>query len=180
MKAILTTAASAVLIFSSLPAAQAGWTNHTQAFNAKQTMGQVDALASRIADIAFELNRRAKDDVPEIQLEGLYHLKDAINKVGADIAALKTEQSSLSPAEARALDEAIPRMQQVAADTDQAFRFFNTDRDRLWTTPFVSETADISAKAREVASVVHDTLKVEGYRAKAANLNQKLGESGSE
>ena len=177
MKRICTATASAVLIIWAMPSAHAAQAQGESA-GARETIVDIDNLTNRISERAFELNQMAKRGQSSIvQLEGLNHLRDDVNKVAADLDSLEAKKEDLADWEVKALDRTLPVMREVAGETGKAIQFFNTDRSRLWSTPYLEDTSEIAKDAKAVSAMLRDYLKLEGDREQEAQLERKLSET---
>jgi hypothetical protein len=180
MKRIHSVAAAAVLILWSLPPAHGApkLRDESASTEAKMMFEQIDAWSASIADAAFRLGEMAKSvRDPESHLEGLGVLREDVNKIGGELRSLETKRDSLSAWETKALDQTLPLMQEVADHAEKAIQTFNSDRQRLWTTSYIEDTAQISKDADQVAAMLRDYLKLAKTREKELRLERSLGEA---
>jgi hypothetical protein len=180
MKRIYPLTASAVVMLWSLASANAATKpkNESPSTEAQVMFAQIDATSTAIAETAYNLGVMAKDQRdPQSHLEGLRDLREDINKVGSELQALEAERSSLSEWESKALDQILPLMQDVAGNTEKALQTFNSDRQRLWATSYVDDTATVTKEADQVATLLRDYLKLARTREKESRIEQSLGET---
>jgi hypothetical protein len=180
MKRIYPLTDSAVVMLWSLAPANAATKpkNESPSTEAQVMFAQIDATSTAIAETAYNLGVMAKDQRdPQSHLEGLHDLREDINKVGSELQALEAERSSLSEWESKALDQILPLMQDVAGNTEKALQTFNSDRQRLWATSYVDDTATVTKEADQVATLLRDYLKLARTREKESRIEQSLGET---
>jgi hypothetical protein len=181
MKLVQSVTASAFVVLLCLPAVQGAPQSGDLSTDtdAKATFGDIDQLSGGISDTAFELGemaRKVKD--PEIQQEGLTALKDNVNKIGRELQSLEAKREALSSWEAKALDQTLPLMKDVADNTDQAIQAFNSNRLHLFSPSYTDKTDKIEKDAHEVATMLHDYLKLANEREKEQRLEQSLSNAG--
>jgi hypothetical protein len=180
MKRIQSVTASAVVILLCLPEIQGAPKQRdiSPATDAKATFGDIDQLSGIISDTAFELRDMAKSmRDPEIQQEGLAVLREDVNKIGRELQSLEAKRESLSTWEAKALDQTIPLMKDVADNTEQAIQAFNSQPLHLFASPYTDKTDRIGKDARKVATLLHDCLKLADDREKEQRLEQSLADA---
>ena len=180
MNRIYCLTASAVLMLGSLTLAHAAPKpkNESPSTEARVILEQIDASSASIADTAFRLGALVKDNRdPEAQLDGLDEIKTDINKVGSELQSLAAERDSLSAWEGKALDQILPLMHDAADNAEKAIQTYTSDRQRLWATSYVDDTARIYKDADQVATLLRDYLKLAKTREKESRIEQSLGEA---
>jgi hypothetical protein len=101
--------------------------------------------------MAFLMKSFAQNDEDSaLQLEDLRHLKDKVNTIGREIAALEKQRANLTECQAKALDSLLPAVQFVAAESTAAIKTFNTNRNHLFASAYVDETEQILKDADRV------------------------------
>ena len=173
-------AASAVLILWSLPPAHGSSKPRDEAptTEAKNMLEEIDAWSAGIADTAFHLNEMAKSQRdPQAHLDGLAALREDVNRIGRYLQTLEAERDSLAAWEAKALDRAFPLMHEIADNAEKAILTYQSDRQRLWATPYVEETEKSSEEANQVAAILHDYLKLAKTRDKESRLEHSVSGS---
>jgi hypothetical protein len=181
MKRIQAATASAIVMLLCLPAVQAAPRQRdlSPASNAQATLGDIDLLSDGIAGQAFELREMATSTGdPDSQLEGLSAIKDDVNRIGRELQSLEADRESLSPWEAKALDETTPLVKDIADNTGQAIQTFDADRLRVPFPSYTDKTRKIEMDAREVATQLHDYMKLADSREKEQHLEQSLSDAG--
>lgn len=177
MRRIYTAAASVALIMFSGPAGQAAWKpkDESPTVQARTMLEQVESLSGSLAVTADGLSMRAKSQAdPQSELDALNDIKDDVNQMGRDLRILEREQAELDKWESDAVDEIMPLMQNVAANTDKAIQTFQSDRNHLWATAFPAETAKVSDDAERVKELVDGHLKLAKVREQEQRLENKL------
>jgi uncharacterized phage infection (PIP) family protein YhgE len=175
MKRIQSVALSFALAMLPLTLARAGSKPGNQTAQAKAIFEQIDANSSEIADVAQQLEERAKSaSDSEQELVGLDTLRKDVNSIGSELTALDAERASLSPWEVEALDRTTTLMLDVAANTEKAIETFNAERTHLWASAFPTETAKASSEADEVKSLVSGYLKLAKAREQEERLEHSL------
>lgn len=178
MKRIYSLTASAVVMLWSLAPAHAAPKPKSPSTEAQSILEQIDASSASIADTAFRLGALVKDNRdPEAQLDGLDEIKTDINKVGSELQSLAAERDSLSAWEGKALDQILPLMHDAADNAEKAIQTYTSDRQRLWATSYVDDTARIYKDANHVATLLRDYLKLAKTREKESRIEQSLGEA---
>jgi len=178
MKRTMFLAVPAVLILGSMPSAwaAAGQKNQSLPADARTALRDVGDWASDIAEDAFHLDNLALTQRdPRGHLDGLEAIRDDVNHIGAALQALDQERASLAPWEAKALDDAMPLMRQVADRAQKAIETFRSDPTRLWANSYIGDMEEIAKDADRVATELHDYLKLEATRETESRLEQTLG-----
>jgi hypothetical protein len=177
MNRIYSVATSAALLLCSVAPASGARKPDPPATEAKGLLQQIDEWSADVAESAFRLNALARDERdPESHLEGLAVVREDINQIGSELQSLEAMRTSLSPWEAKALDQALPLMHDAADNAEKAIQTFNSDRQRLWATAYVDDTAQVSKDTDQVASILRDYLKLAKTRDREERLQQSLGE----
>jgi hypothetical protein len=134
---------------------------------------QIQASSADIADVADRLEQNAKIPAEtEMPREGLDTIKGDVNSIGSELKTLDEERASLSPWEVEALDRTISLMQEVAADTQKAIETYNSDRGRLWSTPYDSLMTNAYEEANQVKTLLTGYLKLAKARDRVERLEQ--------
>jgi len=176
MKTIYSAAISVAVAvcFASAGQAAAKPNDNSPATQARVTLEQVDSLTASIADSADWLAMWAKSpERLEGQLDRLDLLREDVNKAGRELQLLGTERESLAEWESRAFDEVLPRMQDIAANTEKAIEAYNSNRNHLWTTSFPEETAKIFEDAKQAKEMLDGYLKLAAVREQEQRLLSK-------
>ena len=169
-------AASTALMLWSVAPALAAQKPESPATEAKVMFQQIDEWSADVADSAFRLNELAQSDRdPESHLEGLAVLREDINLIGSELQSLDNMRDSLSPWEAKALDKTLPLMREAADNAEKAIQTYNSDRQRLWATSYVDDTAHVFKDTDQVASILRDYLKLAKTREREERLQRSLG-----
>ena len=180
MNRIYCLTASGVLMLGSLAPAHATPKpkNESPSTEARVILEQIDASSANIADTAFRIGALARyNRDPEALLDGLDEIKTDINKIGGELQSLEAERDSLSAWEGKALDQILPLMQDAADNAEKAIQTYTSDRQRLWATSYVDDTARIYKDAGRVATLLRDYLKLGKTREKESRIEQSLGEA---
>jgi hypothetical protein len=177
MKRIYSAAASVALIVFSVSLGQAASKpkDDSPAAEARTMLEQVDSWSASIADAADRLSMETR--IPsdsQSDLEGLDILKDNVNKIGRDLRILVAGQEDLDKWESSAVDEILPLMQEVAANTEKAIETFRSDRNHLWTTAFPVETAKVFEDAAKVKALLDGHLKLATVREQEQRIENAL------
>lgn len=98
-----------------------------------------------------------------------------INLIGSELQSLDNMRDSLSPWEAKALDQTLPLMREAADNAEKAIQTYNSDRQRLWATSYVDDTAHVFKDTDQVASMLRDYLKLAKIREREERLERGLG-----
>jgi hypothetical protein len=177
MKPIYSAAASVALILFSVSAGQAASKakDDSPSAQARTMLAQVDSWSASIADTADWLSMKAKSqaDSQSEQAE-LANLKDEVNKIGRDLRVLEGEQGDLDKWESSAIDEILPLMQEVAANTEKAIQTFQSDRNHLWATAFPADTAKVFEDAERVKELLDGRLKLAAAHEQEQRLESTL------
>ena len=177
MNRIYSVAASAALILWSVAPVSGARKPDSPATEAKGMFQQIDEWSADVAESAFRLNELAKDNRdPESHLEGLAVMREDINRIGSELQSLDAMRASLSPWEVKALDQTLPLMHDAADNAEKAIQTFNSDRQRLWATAYVDDTAQVYKDTDQVASLLRDYLKLANTRDREERLQHNLGE----
>ena len=178
MNRIYCAAASAALMVWSVAPAHGAPKPASPAAEAKAMFQQTDGWAADVAESAFRLSEMSKSERdPESQLAELAIVREDINRIGSKLQSLDAMRDSLSTWEARALDQTLTLMHEVADNAEQAIQTFNSDRGHLWSTAFVRDTAQISQDADTVSSNLRGYLKLAKTRDREESLARSLGEA---
>jgi len=170
-------ASAALVVWSVAPAHAAPKPNYTAA-EAKVMFQQIGAWSADVAESAFRLSEMAKSERdPESHFEGLTVIREDINRIGSELQSLDAIRDSLSPWEAKALDQTLPLMHDAADNAEQAIQTFNSGRQHLWATAYVGDTAQISKDADKVSSILRGYLKLAKTRDQEGRLERSLGEA---
>jgi hypothetical protein len=180
MNRIFTTTAAAFLITVGTASAQTGATKQATAPAAKDAQSMlalIDQQTAQISDNAF-LMKQAVDqtDQFEYQSDLLDQVRDEVNRVGRELGVLQTEQGSLAPWEATAVDQVVPVMHSVAMESTEAINTFNADSTKLFASNYVAETDEISKDADRAQTLLHDDIKLANVKAKEAHLTTSADE----
>ena len=145
MNRIYSLAASAALMLWSVAPASGAPKPESPSTEAKAMFQQIDEWSADVAESAFRLSEMAKSDRdPESHLEGLAVMREDINRIGSELQSLDTMRDALSAWEAKALDQTLPLMHEAADNAEKAIQTYNSDRQRLWATSYVDDTAQSS------------------------------------
>jgi hypothetical protein len=148
---------------------------------AEATLEQIGVWSATVSDTAFQLNEMALQQMDPLgQIEDLDTMKIDINSIGKDLQALDAERDSLAAWETKALDQVLPLMQDAARNAQKATLIYNSDRQRLWATPYLDDTERVSRDTEKVATLLHDYLKLEKTQAKELQIEQDLGKRPAE
>ena len=171
-------AASAALILWSAAPAPGAPKPESQSTEAKAMFQQIDEWCADVADSAFRLSEMAKSNRdPESHLEGLTTMREDINRIGSELQSLDTMRDALSAWEVKALDQTLPLMHEAADNAEKAIQTYNSDRQQLWATSYVDDTAQVFKDTDQVASMLRDYLKLAKTREKEERLEHSLGEA---
>jgi hypothetical protein len=183
MRRFVVIAASAVLMTSSIGVAYAAPSSMNgsarEAKEVRATLALMDQQIASVSDEAFKMNHavyRDYDD-PEFQSDELTQVGETVNKVGRELAAIEAERASIPQWEAAAVDQVLPIMHNVAAESTQAIRTFDAGQDALFANGYAAETNDISSDALKAAQLLHHDIELGQTQAKEARLTASLGQN---
>jgi hypothetical protein len=142
---------------------------------ARNMIEQMDVLSDSIRNTGDRLATTAKGpEDPEGQLERLDTIKEDVNKIGRELRLLQAEQGSLAEWQGQTIDEVLPLMREIAANTDQAIQTYNSNRNHLWATSFPEETARIFENAKRATELLDGQLKLAAVREQEQRLETKV------
>jgi hypothetical protein len=145
---------------------------------ARVILEEVDSLSVSMVTTADQLAMGAKKtDQGETQMEGLAALKGEVNRIGQDLRALETEETSLADWERSTVDGILPLMVEIAANTEKAIEALATNRSHMWATDFPEESAKVYDDAVKVRTIVDEHLKLASLREREQRAQAELGES---
>lgn len=181
MKPSFTTRAAALMsiALTGVFAANTGSTAVTDASRAKSAKAMLSDIrglakaASEHADILEAMDRNAKVQ-PDSHLAQLNAIKEEINKMGADAAALEAERDYLPSWQKQAVDGVMPALRDAAAKTSDAIGYFNDNRQHLWTAEDTAFAHGIFTDTKQIASTLANFLKYEHVREQESRLATKL------
>jgi hypothetical protein len=110
---------------------------HTTAVDAKIAAGD---LYSLLDDTSADWNSVAPY---------LYRLKESVNKMGQEYAALKEARDGASPSERKAIDDAGPLLQSMGWNTQRAIEFINAHELTTWLPEYhtyINNLANVSSR----------------------------------
>ncbi len=177
MKRIYCAAASVALMMFFLPLGQAASKpmDDSPAVQARTMLQEIDSWSASIADTADRLSMKAKFPADsESDTEALDQLKYDVNKIGRDLRVLQAGQADLDKWESSAVDEILPLMHEVAANTEKAIQTFQTDRSHLWVTAFPEDTAKVFEDAEKVKGLLDGQLKLATAREQEQRTENAL------
>jgi hypothetical protein len=176
MNRLSTITAATVLMTASATVAHAapnagGQVSEKEAKTVESTLIRMDRQAAAISDNAFVMNRAiARTDDYEYQDYHLIDLKNQVNRVGQELAAIEAERASLPQWQRDAVDQITPLMHDVAAEANEAIRTYNVDQGRLFASDYGVDTKEISANAQKVSQRLHDDIKLADTKAVEARV----------
>ena len=171
-RSYLLTAAAAVPMLLVLSAA-----NAAPAPPARTALEQIERLSASVSDAAFRLQAKAESQMDaDSHRDDLETVRTDINRIGVDLQALDRQRASLTEWEAKALDQALPLMQEAAFNAEAAMRAYSTGRTHLWATSYPREMAKISEDTEKVKDLVGGYLKLASVRQEEQRLEVKVGE----
>ena len=164
--------ASATLVAVSFAPMQAA---SDPAAQARKTLRDMERSTAAVVDRADELNLYSRDMrySPDADLSGWIAIKEDVNRVGRELASLQAERGSLAPWEQQAIDRTTPLMKQAAENADKAIRFFDQNRDHLWTKTYANYTGNLYQETKQADKTLREYLDL----AKARNREEHLGHS---
>lgn len=166
MNRLFTITAATVLMTASVSVAHAapdagGQVSAKDAKTVESTFKQMDSQAAAISNNAFIMNHAiARTDDYEFQVYHLADLKDQVNRVGKELAAIEAERQSLPQWQRDAVDQITPVMHDIASEANEAIKTYNVDQDRLFASNYGDDTKEISVNAQKVSQRLHDDVKL--------------------
>lgn len=158
-------AAALTLVAVTVPAAQAAVPKNN---TSTQTLRQLVRNANQIADYAVQVNHlpnaSQNPEFTAIQLDGI---RTAVNDSNQVIAELRAQSATLTPAERVAVEQVAGLLHDTAVTANQAIRFYNEQRNGLWTSKYLGYNNQIRVGAEDIAKTVKTALK-------AGNANNQV------
>jgi hypothetical protein len=176
MNRLFTITAATVLMTVSVSVAHAApdAVDQVSAKDAKtveSTLKRMEGQAAAISNNALVMNRAiARTDDYEFQDYHLAHLKDQVNRVGQELAAIEAERASLPEWQRDAVDQITPLMHEVAAEANAAIETYNVDQERLFASDYGVDTKDILVNAQKVSQRLHEDIKLADTKAAEARV----------
>jgi hypothetical protein len=175
--------ASAVLMTASISAAYAAPNSGDQlsakkAKDVRATLALMDQQIGNISDTALLMNRAIYQGVDdfEYQSDELTDLKGQVNGIGRELAVIEAERDSIPQWQTAAVDQILPIMHEIAAESTQATNTFNADSLKLYASDYGVETNEVSNNAQNAAHLLRDDLKVANAKGKEGRLTASLDE----
>jgi hypothetical protein len=126
----------------------------------------------------MEIYSRDGAAIADIQMTPLQLLKEEINQMQHDVASLEAERGSLALWEVQAVDRISPLLNQAAANTESALKYYNEYRHDLWTPEYRNLATSIRRDTDQVARTLKDYLKSEKIRVEEERLENRLNQKG--
>lgn len=109
----------------------------------------------------------------------LLQIRQKVNRLGAELAALEARHDSLDPAQQHAIDAVLPLLKDTAANLEAATLHFNQDRGALWTPAYRHQATTAAADCAKIASTLRNCLKYEKTRRTEQHLESVIGIGGN-
>ena len=176
MNRLFTITAATVLMTASASVAHAApdagdQVSAKEAKTVESTLKQLDEQASAISNNALTMNRAiVRTDDYQFQVFHLDHLKDQVNRVGQELAAIEAERASLPQWQRDAVDQITPLMHDVAAEANEAIKTYSVDQGRLFASDYGADTKDILVNAQKVSQSLHEDIKLADTKAAEARV----------
>lgn len=176
MNRLFTITAATVLMTASVSVAHAAPDAGAQvsakdAKTVESTLKRMDNQAAAISNNAFIMNHAiVRTDDYQFQVYHLADLKDQVNRVGKELAAIEAERQSLPQWQRDAVDQITPVMHDIAAEANEAIKTYNVDQDRLFASNYGDDTKEISVNAQKVSQHLHDDVKLADTKGAVARL----------
>jgi hypothetical protein len=175
---------SALLMTFSLSTAQLASSKSAHipaAADTRATLKEIDEVALKVADDADQL-RMLIDNTEfswQAHSERLMDLKDDVNRMGREVNSLEAERGSLTPGEQQDLDKALVLVNETAAETQKAIKYFDNNQTRLWTADYREYANDIWRDSEQIAKTLSDRLKYEKVHEQEQQLELRVGGAGN-
>ncbi len=179
MKNIYFAAASAALMAFTLSVGEAAPRPKevVPATQGRTMLEQIDGSSASIADAAYRLAAMAKSQRdPMSHLARLNDIREEVNQIGRELQALDDQRASLTEWEAKALDQALPLMHEIAVNAQKATETYISDRTHLFATSYPPEMLKVSDDATQVKQLLDGYLKLASVRQQEQRLEVKVGE----
>jgi hypothetical protein len=152
----------------SAAAVKEGFLHVDNAKRAEISLQKLDQQISEISDNAFVMNEEAREvtDAADYKGQRLMQLKDEVNCVGHELAAMNVKSTELPQWETAALEQLLPMMDDAASRLNEVILAYDSNRADLFASGYIAQTAAISTEAEKAAKLLHKDLSFEKAREK--------------
>jgi hypothetical protein len=147
---------------------------------ATEAISELQGQAAALADGAdqFRLIIANNEGSRESHLLMLDTLKADINAMGREVQALEAERGTLSPWQVQALDGSLPRLKEVAANTEQAITYFNNN-GHLWTAQYREYIKNIWSDSEQISRNLKNYVALAKVHDREQRLTQTIETAGA-
>lgn len=145
---------------------------------AERTLKSVQDSASALQDDVDQLQNMIADPLQfgsDSQISYLERMRQKINKMGKQIRTLDSNLEALPPWQQQAITKVLPVLQNAAANTEKAIKYFNADKTYLWSSDYRHYTDVVGQDSREMSKTLGSYLQL----ARLHQREQHLSGSGA-
>ncbi len=132
--------------------------------------------AAQVQSQADELRMFARNPMVEWETHAfdLQQASQEIDDIGAKLCRLETIRTVVLPWEKTAIDRSNVLARTMAANTDQAIRFVNTNREHLWSPEYRTLATNLYNESRQLSDVIHNYEHLAQLRTQEMHLRAEL------
>jgi hypothetical protein len=131
---------------------------------------EADYLASVVLDSKLDAS---------LQTDTLNNLRENINQMGRDMAALESERDSLAAWQQETIDRSMPLLRASASVAEATIRSFNENRMHIWVPEYRENVDRLNNELEHLSKVLHSELQLARLRMEEERLEANAVQAGS-
>ena len=141
---------------------------------ASELLASVESSANSVADLADRL-RFAPTKSREYHISRLMEIRAEINDLGDMLCRLQIIRRAALPWQQEAIDRALPQLQAMVSDAENAILFVNENPRNLFNPTYREYASSMYDGSRELSSMVSDFQEYGQAKSDLSRLEQALG-----